>query len=58
MNESVEERARLREADRLIEEIVMKLRQNKAVIAGSLAFGRVSWHGSGAKREIHLEPKL
>ena len=46
-------------ADRLIEVITKKLINNKAVIKGSLGFGRLTWR---VKRngdiEVDLEPKL
>jgi hypothetical protein len=58
MTDSREERVRLAEADRLIEDIAAKLRENRPIIAGSLGFGRISWHGKNGKWEIDLEPKL
>lgn len=58
MTDAREERLRLAEADRLIGDIAAKLRENRLIIADSLGFGRISWHGKSGKWEIDPEPKL
>jgi hypothetical protein len=58
MSDTRDERLRLRDADCLIEDLAAKLRENKQIIAGSLGFGRITWHGKDGKWQIDLEPKL
>ena len=57
-HQGIDERARLRATDRLIEEIGSKLRQHKGTVAASLSFGRITWRQNKGKVEIDFEPKL